>query len=85
MRTGLGGFGEKILHPPFLKISYPSDINSRICLLQYMEKKKQLTSSASSASVTAVQVFSVSGEEAENFCSDKERCLEINAESRVQI
>ena len=84
MWTGLGGLGEKILNLPFLKMSDPSDINLRICLLHYTEKTEP-TSLSSSASVPAVQVFGVSGEEAENFCSDKERYLGVFAESRAQI
>lgn len=56
MWTGLGGLGKKILPPPFLKTSDPSDINLRIQLLHYIENK-QPTSLSSSASVPAVQVL----------------------------
>lgn len=51
------------------------------------KKKKQPTSLASSASLPAVLVFSVSGKEAENFCSNQERYLGgfAGAEHRSEI
>jgi len=65
-------------------MSDPSDISLRTWLLYYHENK-QLASLSSSASVPAVQVCGVSGGEAENFCSDKERYSGVFAESRAQI
>lgn len=52
-----------------------------------LKKKKQPTSLASSASLPAVQVFGVSGKEAENFCSNQERHLGgfAGAEHRSEI
>lgn len=53
----------------------------------YDIEKKQPTSLAGSASLPAVQVFGVSGEEAENFCSNQERYLGgfAGAEHRSEI
>lgn len=84
MQTGLGGFGENIFYPPFLKMSDASDMNMRMQLLRYIESR-QATGLSSTASLPAVQVLGASGEGAGMFRGDKERYLGGFAGSRAQI